>query len=523
VNRLDVTGDFIRGLTGWRRLAFAFAAGLLSALSFAPFGFFPLLLLGCGVLVLMIDGAQTSARPFRSGFLAGWAFAFGQFLAGLYWIGYAFLVDAADHLWQMPFIMTLLPGGLALLIGGASGVASRFWRAGWPRIFLFAGCYGAAEWVRGWLFTGFPWNLPAYGWGASLAVMQFNAVTGAYGLSLLTVLFGASLALLFDRSRGWIVPAAMALLFALIWAGGEIRLANTQIASVPGVRLRLVQPNVPQQEKYLPSERAVHWRQLIDLSLVKHGPTPTHIIWPESAPPFFLAREPEALDDVAILTGTDRVLMTGAVRAQVTPGERPKFFNSFYIFAHGGQLVATYDKFHLVPFGEYVPQFLQTIGLNNIINMPGSFGMGDGPHTFTIPGAPPVGPLICYEILFPGAVVASTRPQWLVNVTDDSWFGPPSSSGPKQHLLIAQTRAIEEGLPIARDANTGITAVIDPMGRLLGTLPSGRTGVLDSDLPQALPETIFARLGQSVFLVMLFIFLAAGLLLSSATTGPQAR
>ena len=523
MNTLADAGDFIRGLTGWRRLAFAFVAGLLSALSFAPFGLFPFLLLGLGALVLLIDGAQTSAHPVRAAAWAGWAFAFGQFLAGLYWISYAFFVDAADHLWQMPFIMVLLPGGLALLITGATAIAAQFWRTGWPRIFLFAGCYTAAEWVRGWLFTGFPWNLPAYGWGASLAVMQFNAVAGAYGLSLLTVLFGASLALLFDRSRDWIVPAAMAVLFVLIWTGGAIRLAETQVATVPGVRLRLVQPNVPQQEKYVLSKRAGHWHELVDLSLVKHGPTPTHIIWPESAPPFFLAREPVALDDVAILTGSNRVLMTGAVRAEVTPGETPKFFNSFYIFAHSGQIVATYDKFHLVPFGEYVPHFLQKIGLNNIINMPGSFGMGDGPHTFAIPGAPPVGPLICYEILFPGAVVGVPRPQWLVNVTDDSWFGPPTSTGPKQHLLTARVRAIEEGLPVARDANTGITAVIDPLGRLLGTLPNGQTGVLDSDLPQALPETLFARFGDTVFLVLLFICLITGLFASGATRSQRGR
>jgi apolipoprotein N-acyltransferase len=523
MNRLAALGDVIRDLTGWRRLLFAFVAGLLSALSFAPYGIFPLLLLGCGALVLLIDGAQATAHPVRNGFLAGWAFAFGQFLAGLYWIGYAFFVDAADHLWQMPFIMILLPGGLALLIGVACGAASRFWRAGWPRVFLFAGCYGAAEWVRGWLFTGFPWNLPAYGWGASLGVLQISALIGAYGLSLLTVLLGASLALLFDRSRDWIVPAAMTLLFVVIWGGGEFRLASTDVGTVPGVRLRLVQPNVAQKDKYIPDQRAAHWRELIDLSMVHHGPTPTHIIWPESAPPFFLAREPGALDDVAILTGTNRVLMTGAVRAEVTPGERPKFFNSFYIFAHGGQIIATYDKFHLVPFGEYVPMFLQDIGLGNVINMPGSFGSGDGPHTYDIPGAPPVGPLICYEILFPGAVVGDVRPGWLVNVTDDSWFGPPSSSGPRQHLLTARVRAIEEGLPIARDANTGITAVIDPLGRLVGTLPDGQTGVLDSDLPRALPQTIFARFGELLFLILLFASLAIGMFAPAATVRREAR
>ncbi|HEY5338981.1 MAG TPA: apolipoprotein N-acyltransferase [Rhizomicrobium sp.] len=516
-------GDFVRALTGWRRFAFAFVVGLLSALSFAPFGIFPFLLLGFAALVLLIDGAQTHAHPLRSAAFAGWSFAFGQFLGGLYWVGYAFLVDAADHAWQMPIIMTILPGGLALLIALASGVAARFWREDWARVFLFAGCYSAAEWMRGWLFTGFPWSLPAYGWAASLGVLQANAVLGAYGLSLLTVLFGASLALLFDRPRNAVMPAAMTLLFLLIWGAGDLRLASVTVGTVPGVHLRLVQPNVPQQEKYVPSLRAQHWRELIELSLAKKGVAPTHIIWPESAPPFLLQRNAAALDDIAILTGTDRVLMTGAVRADFVPGKDPVPYNSFYIFAHGGQIIATYDKFHLVPFGEYVPAFLQKLGLGNVINMPGSFGSGDGPHTFQIPGAPPVGPLICYEILFPGAVVGSERPQWLANVTDDSWFGPASSSGPRQHLLIARVRAIEEGLPIARDANTGITAMIDPLGRILGTIVSNQVGVLDTELPQALPETLFARFGETGFFLLLFLCLAMGVFLPGATIGRRGR
>jgi len=354
----------------------------------------------------------------------------------------------------------------------------------------------------------------------SFAILQSVSVIGIYGLSLLTILFGASLALLFApaRMREWPVPAVLTVLFVLIWAGGVARLGAV-VPDVAGVRLRLVQPNVPQQDKYLPSLRAQHWRELMDLSLAKSGPAPTHIIWPEAAPPFLLAREGQALDDVAILTGTNRVLMTGAARVEVAPGQKPKFFNSFYIFAHGGQLIGTYDKFHLVPFGEYVPSFLQKLGLSNIVNIPGSFGFGSGPQTFSVPGAPPVGPLICYEILFPGEVTAKNRPQWFVNVTDDSWFGPPSSAGPYQHLLIARVRAIEEGLPVARAANTGISAVIDPMGRIVAKLGSGEAGVVDSALPAALHETFFAKFGETGFLLMLIFAGMVGLLSPRATSG----
>jgi apolipoprotein N-acyltransferase len=509
---LDAPGAFVRDLTGWRRFFLAFVTGLLSALSFAPFGLFPFLLLGFAILVLLIDGAQIRRHSVRSAALAGWAFGFGQFLAGLYWVAYAFLVDPIAHAWQLPIIALIFPGGLALLPALACGFAARFWRTGPARIFLFAACYAATEWLRGNILTGFPWNLPAYGWGASLGVLQSTAFVGAYGLSLLTILFGASLAPLFDGTRDWKFPGALVALFVLIWLGGVWRLEATQIADVPHVQLRLVQPNVPQQDKFNSALRVAHWRELIDLSLARgKGPTPTHIIWPESAPPFLLGREPGALDNIAILTGTDRVLMTGAVRAETTSGAPPHFFNSFYIFAHGGALIATYDKFHLVPLGEYVPWpwLLKTLGLTKLVNIPGSFDFGDGPHTYTIPGAPPVGPLICYEILFPGEVTAPDRPSWLVNVTDDSWFGPPSSSGPKQHMLIARVRAIEEGLPIARAANTGISAMIDPLGRVRASLALGRAGVVDSALPQALPETVFARFGEVAFFLLLFASLAA--------------
>ena len=522
---LDSSGAFIRDLAGWRRFLLAFVSGVLSALSFAPFGLWPLLLLGFAALALLIDGTATHRHPIRSAAFAGWAFGFGQFLCGLYWVAYAFLVDSADHLWQLPFIALILPGGLALFIALAAAASAYFWRAGWPRIFILAVCYAAAEWLRGNILTGFPWNLPGYGWDASLAVLQSVSVVGVYGLSFLTILFGASFALLFGpaRAKDWPLPATLTLLFALIWAGGVVRL-SASLPDVPGVHLRLVQPNVPQQDKYLPSLRAQHWRELMDLSLAKSGSAPpTHIIWPEAAPPFLLARDAQALDDVAILTGTNRVLLTGALRADVQPGKEPIFYNSFYIFAHGGQLIATYDKFHLVPFGEYVPSFLQKLGLSNVVNIPGSFGFGSGPRTFAIPGAPPVGPLICYEILFPGEVTASNRPQWFVNVTDDSWFGPPSSAGPHQHLLIAQVRAIEEGLPVARAANTGISAVIDPMGRIVAKLGSGRAGVVDSTLPVALPETFFAKFGGVEFLLMLIFAGAVGLFWPVATSGRQTR
>jgi apolipoprotein N-acyltransferase len=505
---------WFQSLRGWRRAAVAFVSGLLSALAFAPFGVFPLLLLSLAVLVLLLDGAHNEARPIRRSAVIGWWYGFGQFLAGLYWVAYAFLVDPLEHAWQLPFIALLLPGGLALFIAFACALAGAVWRDGASRVFVFTAAYGLAEWLRGHILTGFPWNLAGYGWGASVAVLQSVALFGVYGLTLLTVLFGASLALLGDRGRAHLVPAALALLFVAMWVGGAMRLSGTPQKEVSGVRLRLVQPDVAQADKYAPALRAAHWKELFDLSLVQHGPPPTHIIWPEAAPPFLLARVPQALDDIAVLTGRDKTLMTGAARVEMGADGKIIAHNSFYIFAPGGRLLATYDKFHLVPLGEYVPfpETLHALGIDKIVNQPGSFASGDGPHTYDVPGAPPMGPLICYEILFPNAVIAARRPGWLVNVTDDSWFGPASSSGPYQHLLVARVRAVEEGLPVVRDANTGVSAVIDPLGRVSAELGVDKAGIVDAPLPAALPPTPFARMGHLIFWLMLIACAAVGVL-----------
>ena len=497
---LAASGDWVRGLTGWRRLSLSFAAGALSAFAFAPLGFFPVLLLGFALLLLLLDGADQSPRPLRNAFGCGWAFAFGQYLIGWHWIGYAFLVDPNAHLWQLPFAVTLLPAALAIYAGLASALSLYFWQQGPARLLLFSALYTVGEWLRGHLFTGFPWNLPAYGWAASLAVLQSMALIGAYGLSFLTILLGASLADL-TRLRAFKAPLGMALLFLVLWAGGELRLTVHPVETVAGVRLRIVQPNVPQREKDQPRYFARNWQRLLDLS-VSPG-NPTTIIWPEAAPPPLLFdRDPASLDEVGLLTGTGRTLVTGATRASRT-GAGLSFYNSLFLFSPGGAAPVVYDKFHLVPFGEYVPfaSVLNRIGITKLTDGQEGFASGDGPHTYQLAGAPPVTPLICYEIIFPAAVTAGQRPGWFVNVTDDSWFGP--WAGPYQHLLIARARAIEEALPVVRAANTGISAVIDPYGRITAELGLGKMGVIDAGLPTAAPQSTYARYGDWTLLLLL--------------------
>ena len=497
-------GDRVRGLKGWRRLAVAFVAGAVSALGFAPLEFFPALLLGYAALVLLIDGADVGPRPLLHAALAGWAFLFGQFMVGWHWIGFAFLVDPTNHLWQMPFALVLLTGGLALYGALAGGLAAYFWQDGPARLFIFAAMFGAVEWLRGHLFTGFPWNLSAYGWGASLAVLQSASLMGAYGLSALTILLGASLADLFCGR--WRAPAAFALLFAGLWGYGVYRIASTPEREVPGVTIRLVQPNIPQREKYVRGLMNRNWHRLLTLSITPDDKTighPNAIIWPEAATGFPVTRTPVALDQIAVFTERGQSLLTGSDRIDRGPDGRA-FYNSLYVFPAGGALPSVTDKFHLVPFGEYVPyaSTLNHIGISQLVVGEG-FTPGDHPHVMAAPGVPSFTPLICYEVIFPNDVIdrQSPRPGWLVNITDDSWFGP--WAGPRQHLLTAQVRAIEEGLPIARAANTGISAMIDANGRVRRRLPLDQAGVVDARLPAALSPPPYARFGDLVFFLFL--------------------
>jgi apolipoprotein N-acyltransferase len=490
-------GEILRGEKGRRRLLVAFAAGAVSALGFAPINAFPLLLLGYAVLPLLLDGA--GPKNFRTGAAIGWAFGFGQFLIGLHWIGYPFLVDPHNHGWQLPFAVLFMTGGLALFPCLACAAAACFWKPGSSRILVLAVCLGASEWLRGHIFTGFPWNLAAYGWGASLEILQSTALWGAYGLTLLTILLATSLADLFVQ-KAWRLPAFMLLLFAALWAAGAMRLSVNPTTFVEGISLRLVQPNIPQPEKANRQYLERNWRRLIDLSRAGGMIAPTHIIWPEAA----LVSLPQGgLEELRALIGPSHVLITGAVRAAPGQDGQLKYFNSLYVLSSDTTLA--YDKFHLVPFGEYLPfaRELNALGLSKLTAGNVDFSPGNGPRTLAIPHAPPAGPLICYEAIFPDDVVGATRPDWFVNVTNDAWFGP--WAGPRQHLVSARVRAIEEGIPVVRAANTGISAVIDGTGRVVSSLALNQTGVLNASLPKVLSLTVYGQYGDLVFLILLLL------------------
>jgi apolipoprotein N-acyltransferase len=509
---------------GWRRAMIAFGAGAVSALAMAPFYAWPLLFLTFPVLVWLIDGAAGRFGRLVSAGVAGWWFGFGYFLAGLYWIGIAFLVDAKTFGWLMPLAVLGLPAGLAILTGTGTALAALLWTRGSTRILALAVGLTISEWLRGHILTGFPWNAFGYALTAPLQLAQGAALIGLWGLTFVAVaVFAAPAVLTDDRSetrRRWLAPTLAGAALVGLAAYGTARLAITPTQYVAGVKLRIMQPNLQQDEKFNYGAKERVMRDYLALSDRALDPQHrgvrdvTHLIWPESAFPFLLAREAGAMAQIADLLPRGTVLITGAARAADTaPDGRVRHgYNSIYVIDDTGTILSVYDKVHLVPFGEYLPfqNLLERLGLLQLTKVPGGFIPGPRRRPLAVPGAPAAMPLICYEIIFPGeALGEGARPGWLLNLTNDGWFG--ISSGPYQHFQQARVRAIEEGLPLVRAANTGISAVTDPLGRIIRALPLGTAGVLDAPLPQRLEATPFSRFGDraAIILVVMSLVLCA--------------
>jgi apolipoprotein N-acyltransferase len=495
---------------GWRRILIAFVAGAVTTLALPPLSVWPAPFLTFPVLVWLVDGAAAGRRGgVVSAAVAGWWFGFGYFLAGLYWIGYAFLVDAKTFGWLLPFAVILMPAGLALFTALGLALARLLWTRGASRVLALAVALTVAEGLRGHVLTGFPWNAFGYTFATLDWLAQSAALVGLWGLTFIAVLVYASPAVLTDdpadTRRRWLVPAFGALVVAAMAGYGAFRLHGTPTSFVDNVRLRIMQPNLQQDDKFRYSQKQAVMNRYIALSDRASGPQSTgiadvtHLIWPESAFPFFLTREADALAQIAALLPEGTVLITGAARApEIMPNDAiTRAYNSIYVIDHDGSVLSVYDKVHLVPFGEYLPfqSFLERLGMMQLTKVAGGFIPGDRRRAMTAPRAPSFVPLICYEIIFPGAAVpAGERGGWMLNLTNDGWFG--ISAGPYQHFQQARLRAIEEGLPVVRAANTGISAVIDPLGRVIRSLPLGSEGVLDSTLPRPLAPTPYARFGD---------------------------
>ncbi|MGH6727024.1 MAG: apolipoprotein N-acyltransferase [Pseudolabrys sp.] len=508
--------------SGWRRATIAFLAGAASALALAPINAWPILFLTFPLLVWLVDG---SAAGRWSGAMAaaaaGWCFGFGYFLTGLYWIGYAFLVDAKTFGWLLPVAVAGLPAYLALYTGLGVAAARLIWVRGPERVLALAAMLTGAEWLRGHLLSGFPWNAFGYALTEPLALAQSVSLIGVWGLTFLTVAICASPAVLADDAADTPhprrAPSIGILILVALASFGVVRLWQHPTDYVRGVKLRIMQPNLQQDDKFNYAAKAQVMQRYLRLSGRATGPQSnglrdvTLLIWPESAFPFFLTREPDALAEIVGLLKPSTELITGAVRAaRGASSADPRAYNSIYVIDPDGSIRGIYDKVHLVPFGEYLPlaRVLGRLGLRNLTRQLGGFLSGDRRRAMDVPGAPKMLPLICYEAIFPGAAVPpGERPGWIVNVTNDGWFG--ISSGPFQHFQQARVLAIAEGLPLVRAANTGISAVVDPVGRVIASLPLGAEGVLDASLPRDIAPTLYVRFGDDAFVLFMIVSLIA--------------
>jgi len=515
----------VAALTGARRAMLAVCAGAVSVLAFAPIHAWPVLFLSFGLMVWSLDGCLAREAVFgerlKCAALTGFWFGFGYFLTGLYWVAEAFLVEPWRHGWLIPFAMTGLAGGMALFYAMAAALAIALWRPGAARVFALAIAFGLAEFARGHVLTGLPWNLIGYGVAANGPMMQLSALFGAYALSLLAVLlFAAPLAVWAPRASALAHPksaAALALvLLVALGAGalwGEQRLASADVANTD-LKIRIVQANVDQAHKWRPENSVEIFDDYLALTESGGGRGLEGIglvVWPETAVPFFLADAPEALGAIGnvLPKGTSLVVGSGRLEENRDNSGRlisERVYNGLLVLDDKANIVGSYDKIHLVPFGEYLPfqDFMESLGMMQLTGVRGGFSAGSGPRLLSIPGAPPASPLICYEIIFPDAVTEPNhRPGWLLNLTNDAWFG--ASAGPHQHFHQAELRAVEQGLPVVRAANTGISAIIDPYGRVVAALGLEQEGVVDGMLPQALPPTPYARWGRLIeALVLLF-------------------
>jgi len=498
----------LRARHGWQRYGLAFAYGALCALAFPPADAVPVLWVGFPALLFLLQGTEDARRAFAT----GWFFAFGFFTFDLYWTAAAMFVDLRHFWWAVPLAGLGLPAALALFYGTAAALARRIGLQGLAGILTFALLWFLADYVRGHVFTGFPWNIEGYAWTDFLPVLQATSIIGIYGLTLLTLVAACLPALLADdrsHGQGRALFMGTLILFGLVAIWGSTRLMEAPVSAVPHIRLRIVQPDVKQEMKWREDERDQNFNRLIKLSAAPGDKPVTMIVWPETAAPFYLAEDAAHRRQAAAILPPGGALITGVLRAEIERGgQEIRYYNSLIAIDHDAKLTGVYDKFHLVPFGEYMP-FRQWIPAAALAGMGLDFSHGPGPQTLRVPGVPPFSPLICYEAIFPGEVAnRGDRPQFLLNVTNDGWYG--NTAGPYQHFAIARVRAVEEGMPLVRAANTGISGIVDAFGRIETKLDLGSRGFIDGDLPQTLPApSFFSQHGESI-LWLIFTVLAAG-------------
>ncbi len=477
-------------LWGWRRALLAFAAGALAVLAQAPFDFPAVGFISFPVLVWLLDGATVQApasllKRMIPAFAVGWWFGFGYFLAGLWWIGSALLVEADSFAWALPLAVVGIPVLLAFFYGFAALAARLFWTNDIGRIAALAFGFGLAEWLRGFLFTGFPWNPIGLAVMPTPLLMQSVTVTGMTGMNALAVFVFATPALLAARRNVRFGLTIAVLLVAAHVGHGYYRLDEPDEPTGKTLAVRIVQPNIDLSEKWDDAVRDRVFATTMELSArppEAGKPVPQLILWPETAVPFLFTDRPDGLAAIGKMLAPGQMLMTGAVRAEAgtAANDGPRYYNSVIAIDDAGEIVDAVDKVHLVPFGEYLPfvALFDRFGIGQLVAGPMNFVAGSQRHVLALPGGLKAAAFICYEIIFPElvAVDAASR-EIIVNVTNDAWFG--DTPGPYQHFRQAQVRAVENETTILRSANTGISGVIDSRGRVVDALAMNARGVVD--------------------------------------------
>nr|WP_244598119.1 apolipoprotein N-acyltransferase [Pseudohoeflea suaedae] len=483
---------------GWRRMALAFLAGLVSVLALSPVNFFPAMFISLPVLVWLIDGASGAANAglagrLRPAFATGWSFGFGYFVGGLWWLGAALLVEADAFAWALPLAVLGLPALLAIFYGLAAALARLFWSDGFGRIAILAAAFGLIEFAREFLLSGFPWNALGMTLMPTPLMMQPAALVGLDGMTVLAIYIFASPALLATR-RG----ALPGIVLGVLLFAGCLGFSWWHMRTAPGVNedapvFRIVQPNIDQAAKWQPGDREAIFDELLRLTALPPEPgltRPDIVIWPETAVPFLLTDNPGALARIADTLKTGQTLLAGAVRVENgLTGSGDRYYNSIYMINDNGELVGAVDKAHLVPFGEYLPfeGLLKNFGLETIAQSFGGFSAAQTRNFLQLPVGIAAVPLICYEAIFPSlSEIDGKRGGLLLNLTNDGWFG--HTPGPYQHFQQARIRAVEAGLPLIRAANSGISGVFDPFGRTVRLLPLGTKGNIDFHLPAPLTQ-----------------------------------
>jgi len=502
-------------LWGWRRAAAAFVAGVVAVFAQAPFDFPAVCFISFPVLVWLLDGAVADRgagllRRLAPAFVTGWWFGFGYFVAGLWWVGNALLVEADSFAWALPLAILGLPAILAVFYGLATAIARLLWSDGIGRILALAFAFGLAEWLRSFLLTGFPWNAVGYAAMPIPLLMQSASVVGLYGMNAIAVFVFAAPALLASRrDRRFGLAAALVIIAAHVGFG--------MLRPVPQaertISLRAVQPSIDQSEKWDVDVRDRIFKTYLDMSsqpAATGAPRPDLIIWPETAVPFLFTDRPDALAALGQTLEDGQLLLAGAVRGEGANEREARFYNSIVAINDKGEIAEAFDKVHLVPFGEYLPfeDILKRIGLTKIVSTPMSFSAGSARTSLTVPGGAKAIPLICYEAIFPYEIGAdAVDSDFILNVTNDAWFG--DTPGPYQHFRQAQLRAVETGLPLVRVANNGITAVVGPDGRVLDGLAINAVGVLDMALPLARMTQPLGSIRVNAMAILIFFALSA--------------